>query len=109
MISPAEISKDSAGSIVMMSSNAKATTSVSFGVAACAGTTKGAARTNANAADCRERRRIDSGNGFIGNPIEKVGKLGWEKAGKGPRAVYTGPNCGINRRFAGRGRPCYVW
>src|SRR4029453_6256980 len=36
MISPAEISNDSAGSIVMMSSIAQAMTSVSFGVAASA-------------------------------------------------------------------------
>ena len=36
MISPADSSKASAGSIVMMSSNAKATTSVSLGVAASA-------------------------------------------------------------------------
>ena len=49
MISPAEISNDSAGSMVMMSSKANATTSVSFGVAACAGMAKAASADNATA------------------------------------------------------------
>ena len=59
MISPAEISKDSAGSIVMMSSMAQAMTSVSFGVAASAGQ---APMASAAAAAAASNRRAGGGD-----------------------------------------------
>ena len=72
MISPAEISNASPGSMVMMSSKAKATTSVSLGVAANAGVRLlPNARTQA-AATPSMRRFIKGGKCFMGSSFGSI-------------------------------------
>ena len=105
MISPAEISKASAGSIVMMSSKANATTSVSLGVAACSGMAPWVASSTAIAAAPSQARGIEGREGFIGVPFgwgrcEAV--AGAATAGAAGSAVYTRPDSGINTREVDR-------
>src|SRR5258706_15945720 len=112
MISPAEISKASAGSIVMMSSKAAATTSVSFGVAACAGIAPRVAASRESVAAPSQRRQIGNRERFIGESL-LTGSLR-------RRAVYTRPDSGINtndpddsfsgrRKKAGRAARLFVY
>ena len=98
MISPAEISNDSAGSIVMMSSMAHATTSVSLGVAASAGMAPASREQRRNRGGAEPAAGNRKRECFIGSSI-RIGSTRGRRAcrdGRVPRAVYTRPDSGIN-------------